>query len=72
MKPDLHCLPAPEPIRWSGRLAELVAAPAHLAKLLRILTALDRSTNPEAMDLPGYRLHQLRGTTPWWSRPIGG
>ncbi|MCY3567521.1 MAG: type II toxin-antitoxin system RelE/ParE family toxin [Chloroflexi bacterium] len=36
-------------------------APAHLAKLLRILTALDRSTDPEAMDLPGYRLHRLRG-----------
>ena len=36
-------------------------APEHLAKLLRILTALDRSTNPEAMDLPGYRLHRLRG-----------
>ncbi len=36
-------------------------APEHLAKLLRILTALDRSTDPEAMDLPGYRLHRLRG-----------
>ena len=40
----------------SGRVA-----PEHLAKLLRILTALDRSTNPEAMDLPGYRLHRFRG-----------
>ena len=36
-------------------------APEHLAKLLRILTALDRSTDPEAMDLPGYRLHRLGG-----------
>lgn len=36
-------------------------APEHLAKLLRIVTALDRSTNPEAMDLPGYRVHRLRG-----------
>jgi len=28
---------------------------------LRILTALDRSTGPEGMSLPGFRMHSLRG-----------
>ena len=35
--------------------------PSHKAKLLRILTALDASTNPQGMDLPGFRLHSLKG-----------
>ncbi|MCY3669904.1 MAG: type II toxin-antitoxin system RelE/ParE family toxin [Alphaproteobacteria bacterium] len=33
----------------------------HVGKLSRILTALDRSTGPEGMDIPGFRLHALRG-----------
>ena len=33
----------------------------HIAKLLRILTALDRSTGPTGMDIPGFRLHPLKG-----------
>ena len=33
----------------------------HVAKLSRILTALDRSKGPEGMDLPGFRLHPLKG-----------
>ena len=33
----------------------------HVAKLLRILTALDRSTGPAGMDVPGFRLHPLKG-----------
>ena len=36
-------------------------APDHVAKLRRILTALDRSNGPEGMDLPGFRLHPLKG-----------
>ena len=36
-------------------------APSHTPKLLRILTALDRSTGPQGMDLPGFRLHPLKG-----------
>lgn len=36
-------------------------APARVLKLQRILTALDRSSGPEAMDLPGFRLHPLKG-----------
>ena len=36
-------------------------AQGHAEKLLRILTALDRSEGPEGMDLPGFRLHALKG-----------
>lgn len=36
-------------------------APSHKPKLLRILTALDRSTDPQGMALPGFRLHPLKG-----------
>ena len=36
-------------------------APQHVGKLLRILTALDRSGGPEGMDIPGFRLHPLKG-----------
>ena len=35
--------------------------PDHIAKLRRILTALDRSNGAEGMDLPGFRLHPLKG-----------
>jgi proteic killer suppression protein len=35
--------------------------PAHVAKLQRILSALDRSSGPVGMDLPGFRLHPLKG-----------
>ena len=35
--------------------------PSHKAKLVRILTALDRSTGPQGMDLPGFRLPPLKG-----------
>ena len=42
-----------------GRAAKLSAS--HIAKLERILAALDRSTGPDGMDLPGFRLHWLKG-----------
>lgn len=32
-----------------------------LDKIERILTVLDAANAPEALDLPGYRLHALRG-----------
>ena len=35
--------------------------PAHVAKLERIVTVLDHSAGPEGMDLPGFRLHWLKG-----------
>ena len=42
-----------------GRSARV--APGKVAKLLRILTALDRSSSPTGMDLPGFQLHPLKG-----------
>ena len=36
-------------------------SPGHIAKVERILTTLDRSDGPEGMDLPGFRLHPLKG-----------
>ena len=33
----------------------------HAAKLRRLLTALDVSAEPVDMDLPGVRLHELKG-----------
>jgi len=36
-------------------------APAHVAKLKRILTMLDQTSGPEGMDIPGFRLHPLKG-----------
>ena len=36
-------------------------APGNVAKLLRNLTALDRSSSPIGIDLPGFRLHPLKG-----------
>jgi proteic killer suppression protein len=35
--------------------------PEHAHKLARILDRLDASLNPHDMDLPGYRLHELKG-----------
>ncbi|MBM3598118.1 MAG: peptidase [Alphaproteobacteria bacterium] len=36
-------------------------APAHLEKLRAILAVLDRSRMPDDMDIPGFRLHPLKG-----------
>ena len=36
--------------------------PEHLRKLVDILAALDRSIGPDAIDLPGCRLHAFSGT----------
>jgi len=33
----------------------------HVPKLERILSALDEATGPHEMDLPGFRLHPLKG-----------
>ena len=45
---------------YEGRSARRVN-PAHVEKLRDILAALDLSRGPEGMDLPGFRLHKLRG-----------
>jgi len=35
--------------------------PDMLEKVERILTILDSAASPDALDLPGYRLHKLKG-----------
>ena len=43
-------------------------SPAHVAKVERILARLDEATGPTGMDLPGFRLHPLKGDlTGYWS-----
>ena len=32
-----------------------------LDRIENILSALDRASNPDGMDLPGFRLHPLKG-----------
>ena len=45
---------------YHGKAARRVA-PEHVGKLVDILAALDRSRGPEGMNLPGFRLHGLKG-----------
>jgi proteic killer suppression protein len=45
---------------YYGRTARRVA-PEHVAKLRDILAVLDRSRMAKDMDLPGFRLHALKG-----------
>lgn len=47
--------------------------PDHAPKLGRMLDRLDASTNPMDMNLPGYRLHQLKGDKQdMWSVTVNG
>jgi proteic killer suppression protein len=40
----------------------------HLEKIQRILARLDQASKPEHMDLPGFRLHPLKGErSGFWS-----
>jgi proteic killer suppression protein len=44
-----------------------------LAKLKRILTILDTATNEQALNLPGYNLHALKGELKgYWSVMVSG
>lgn len=46
---------------------------AHSAKLRRILALLDVAAIPLDMDLPGYRLHELKGNLKgYWSVTVNG
>jgi proteic killer suppression protein len=45
---------------YDGRTTRRVA-PEHLAKLRDILALLDRGRTPGDMNLPGFRLHPLKG-----------
>ena len=46
---------------YDGRTAKGVA-PDHVEKLRDILATLDLSHVPQDMNLPGYKLHALKGT----------
>ena len=47
--------------------------PDHVSKLLRILDRLDASISPQDMNLPGYKLHELKGKQKnTWSVWISG
>jgi proteic killer suppression protein len=47
--------------------------PVHSPKLLRILDRLDASTNSQDMNLPGYKLHELKGADKgFWSVWVNG
>ena len=45
---------------YEGRTARRVA-PDHVRKLVDILALLDRGRTPQDVDLPGFRLHPLKG-----------
>ena len=45
---------------YDGRTAGRVA-PNHIERLRDIFAALDRSHTVQGMDLPGFRLHALKG-----------
>jgi proteic killer suppression protein len=47
--------------------------PAYVAKIERILARLDEATGPKSMDLPGFRLHPLKGNLAgYWSVSVSG
>ena len=45
---------------YEGR-SEKRIAPQHAVRLRDILAVMDRSTKPADMNLPGFRLHPLKG-----------
>ena len=45
---------------YEGRTARRVS-PEHIQKLVDVLAVLDRSRTPRDVDLPGFRLHSLKG-----------
>lgn len=45
---------------YDGRTARRVT-PEHVQKLRDILAVLDRSRRPQDVDIPGFRLHPLKG-----------
>lgn len=45
----------------------------HAKRLARVLSFLDRAMTPEDLDLPGWRLHSLKGDrASYWSITISG
>ena len=57
---------------YDGRTTRRVA-PEHVEKLRDILALLDRSRQPSDMDLPGFRLHPLKGALKGrWAVSVSG
>ena len=57
---------------YEGRTVRRMAS-AHVGKLRDILAALDLSRGPEGMNLPGYRLHKLKGSgKDQWAVSVSG
>jgi proteic killer suppression protein len=47
--------------------------PGHAARLARILDRLDASMTPRDMDLPGFKLHELKGSEKGaWAVSVSG
>jgi proteic killer suppression protein len=47
--------------------------PAHVDKVERILARLEEASEPRNMDLPGFRLHPLKGDLAgFWSVTVSG
>ena len=75
-KAELHCDPK-DPPQGAEKLYEDDSAakvsPDHADKLRRILARLDAASSPQDMDLPGYRLHELKGQREGtWSVRVSG
>ena len=46
---------------------------AYVAKIERILARLDEAVGPTSMDLPGFRLHPLKGNlADFWAVTVSG
>jgi proteic killer suppression protein len=46
-------------------------SPEHVDKIKRVLALLDRAAHPQNMNLPGFRLHALKGSRAgYWSVAI--
>lgn len=46
---------------------------AHVPRLRRILALLNRASSPQAMEIPGFRLHQLTGNRKGsWAVDVSG
>ena len=57
---------------YDGRTTRRVA-PAHVEKLRDILAVLDRSRGTDDMDIPGFRLHSLKGNLAgFWAVSVSG
>jgi len=59
-------------VLYEGKTAKRVA-PDHIERLRDILAVLDRSRDPMDMNLPGFRLHALKGALKGhWAVSVSG